>query len=364
MSAQEVRAEQLVIDADVHTAYRTPEIRQDIADRMDEPYRSWLLEDDNVFYSPYPVDAFPKQGETTTEDVVVHTPETIQRDLCEGFGVDVAILNSLQKLDLIPSRERAVQEMSAVNDMFLERFLADHEQFYGLAMLSTQVPEKAAEEIDRLAGEDSFVGVMIANGDSDKPIGDPIYDPIFRAAEDNDLPVCFHTSSVGYANSGRLPFLYDDLQHYGELHMLAHPFAHIIDATSLIFNETVEKFPGLDFVFLEQDLGIVPLIMYRLNRETVQNPGEVPMLERAPEAYIRDRFYWGTQPMPEPLDGGHVASLIEMIGVDNVLFTSDHPHNDFDDPGSVIDRYLTQLSDEAVDKIMYRNAMDVFDIEL
>lgn len=361
--AQRSKAKQFVVDADVHTAYRTPEIRQDIADRMDEPYRSYLLED-SVFYSAYPLDSFPKQGESTTEDVVVHSPETIQRDLCEGFGVDVAILNSLQKLDLIPSRERAVQEMRAVNDMFLERFLEDYDQFYGLAMLTTQEPEATAEEIDRIGGEESFVGVMIANGDSDKPIGDPRYDAIFRAAEDNDLPVCFHTSSVGYANSRRLPFLYNDLQHYGELHMLAHPFAHIVDATSLIMNETVEKFPDLDFVFLEQDLSIVPLLMYRLNRETVQNPGEVPMLSKAPEEYIRERFYWGTQPMPEPLDSSHLTSLIEMIGVDNILFTSDHPHNDFDDPGSVIDRYLTRLPDEDVDKIMYENAMDVFGIDL
>jgi len=364
MATQQTKASQLVVDADVHTAYRTPEIRQDIADRMDEPYRSWLLDDSDVYYSPYPLDSFPKQGESTTEDVVVHSPDAIERDLCEGFGVDVAILNSLQKLDLIPSRERAVQEMRAVNDMFVDRFLDDHEQFYGLAMLTTQKPDKTAEEIDRIASEDSFVGVMLANGDSDKPIGDPRYDAIFRAAEDNDMPVCFHSSSVGYANSRRFPFLYNDLQNYGELHMLAHPFAHITDVTSLIMNQTVEKFPDVEYVFLEQDLGIVPLLMYRLNRETVQNPSEVPLLDKAPEEYIREQFYWGTQPLPEPLNNQDLTAMIDLIGAENILFTSDHPHNDFDDPTSVIDRYLTRLSDEDVDKIMYENALDVFDIKL
>ena len=364
MATQQTKAEQIVVDADVHTAYRTPEIREDIANRMDEPYRSWLLDDSDVFYSPYPVDSFPKQGESTTEDVVVHSPEAIDRDLCEGFGVDVAILNSLQKLDLLPSRERAVREMRAVNDMFLERFLDDHDHFYGLAMLTTQEPDKTAEEIDRVASEDSFVGAMIANGDSEKPIGDPRYDPIFRAAEDNDLPICFHSSSVGYANSRRFPFLYNDLQHYGELHMLAHPFAHITDVTSLIMNETVEKFPDLEYVFLEQDLGIVPLLMYRLNRETTQNPGEVPMLDKAPEEYIRDSFYWGTQPLPEPQNDQDLTKLIELVGAENVLYTSDHPHNDFDDPFSVVNRYFSQLPDEDVDKIMYGNALELFDIEL
>lgn len=363
MATQQAKAEQVVVDIDVHIAYRSPQIRENTAERLEEPYRSYLTEE-SLFYSAYPRDSFPKQGDSTTEDVVANSPESIRRDLCEGFGVDVAVLNSLVKLDLVPQRERAVREMRAVNDMFVEQFLDGHDEFYGLAMLTTQDPEAAAEEVDRMADVDSIVGVLIGNGDSDKPLGDPRYDVIWRAAEDNDLPVCFHSSSVGYANSRRFPFFYNDLQHYGSLHMLAHPFANITTATSLIMNEVVEKFPGLEFVFLEQDISIVPLLMYRLNRETVQNPGDVPLLDRAPEEYIREKFYWGTQPLPEPQNNQHLTSLVEMIGPENILFSTDHPHNDFDDPFSVINRYFAQLPDEDVEKIMYRNASDLFGLGL
>jgi len=364
---QETKADQLVVDTDVHTAYRTEEIREDVASRLEEPYRSYLTKE-TLNYGPYPRDSFPKQGDNatggTTEDVVVESPETIQRDLCEGFGVDVAVLNSLQKFDLIPQQERAIREMRAVNDVFVERFLDGNDQFYGLAMLTTQVPDKAAEEIDRMADEDSIVGVMIHNGDSAKPLGNPMYDCIWAAAEDNDLPVCFHTSSVGYANSRKFPFIYSDLQHYTAVHMLSHTFSHITTATSLIVNQVVEKFPGLKFAFFEQDLSIVPLLMYRMNRETVQNPTEVPLLEKAPEEYFRDRFYWGTQPLPEPVNNQDLLGLIDLIGPENILFSTDHPHNDFDDPFSVINRYLSGLSDDDVDKIMYKNANDLFDLGL
>lgn len=354
---------QTIVDADVHTAYRTETIRNKIADRLEEPYKSYLTKE-TLNYGAYPRDSFPKEGLMssggTTEDAVVETPDDVRTDLCDGFGVDVAILNSLQKFDLIPQRERARREMRAVNDVFIEHFLEDEEGFFGLAMLQTQDPEAAAEELDRLGSEDDIVGALILNGPSDKPLGDPKYDTIYRAAEENDLPVVFHSSAVGYAVSKKFPFMYNDLQHYGSLHGLSHPFANMVTVTSIIMNGVPEKFPDLDFVFLEQDLGIVPLLMHRLNRETKQQPYEVPLLDRAPEEYIRDRFYWGTQPMPEPVDTKDGRDVIDLIGPDNILFSTDHPHSDFDDPSSVINKYFSHLSDDEIDKIMYKNSSDVF----
>ncbi|MFC6766124.1 amidohydrolase family protein [Natrinema soli] len=365
--ANDQQTTRTIVDCDVHTAYRTETIRNKIADRLEEPYKSYLTKE-TLNYGPYPRDSFPKEGLMssggTTEGAVVETPEDIEEDLCEGFGVDVAILNSLQKFDLIPQRERARREMRAVNDVFVEHFLEGHDEFFGLAMLQTQDPAAAAEEIDRMGAEDDIVGALILNGPSDKPLGDPKYDIIYRAAEDNDLPLVFHSSAVGYAVSKKFPFMYNDLQHYGSLHGLSHPFANMVTVTSLIMNGVPEKFPGLDFVFLEQDIGIVPLLMHRLNRETNQQPYEVPLLDKAPEEYIRDQFYWGTQPMPEAQDNNDVRKTVDLIGPDNIVFTTDHPHSDFDDPSSVVNKYFSHLSEEDQDKIMYKNADRVFGLGL
>lgn len=356
-----------VVDNDVHTAYRTETIRGKIAERLDEPYKTYLSES-NLNYGPYPRDSFPKAGLLSsggrTEDTVAGTPEGIQDELIDNFGVDVAILNSLQKFDLIPDRERSIREMRAVNDVFVEHFLDKHEEFRGLAMLQTQDPEAAAEEIDRMASEDDIVGALILNGASDKPLGDPIYDVIYKAAQDNDLPVAYHSSANGFTQNRRFPFMYNDLQTYSALHGLSHPFANMVTATSLITNGVVEKFPDLDFVFLEMDLGIVPLLYGRLNREAKQQPYEHPLLEKAPEEYMRDQFYWGTQPIPEPLNNQHVRDVIDIIGADNVLFATDYPHQDFDEPSSVINQYFSHLSEEEQAKIMYKNANEIYDLGL
>lgn len=366
-TAQDKNQKLTIVDNDVHTAYRTEEIRGKIADRLEEPYKTYL-NSDNLNYSAYPRDSFPKAGLLTsggrTEDTVAGTPEGIQDELIDDFGVDIAILNSLQKFDLLPQRERAVREMRAVNDVFIEHFLDEYDEFVGLAMLQTQDPQAAAEEIDRLASEDGIVGGLILNGASDKPLGDPIYDTIYKAAEDNGLPIAYHSSANGYTQNRRFPFMYNDLQTYSALHALSHPFANMVTATSLMTNGVPEKFPGLDFVFLEMDLGIVPLLYGRLNREAKQESYELPLMEKAPEEYMRDQFYWGTQPIPEPMNDQHVRDVIDIIGADNLLFATDFPHQDFDNPAATIDRYFGHLPEEDQDKIMYKNASAVYGLGL
>lgn len=355
-----------IVDCDIHTSYRTKEIRQKIAKRLEEPYRSHLL-DETLNYGPYPRDSFPKEpvGESNyTESSVVGGPDDIRRDLMGGMGIDMVVLNSLQKFDLIPSTERATREMRAVNDVFIEHFLDSQEDFYGLAMLSTKDPAAAADELDRLGGEKQIVGALMLNGPSVKPLGHPMYDPIYKAAERNGLPVVFHTSAVGYALDRKFPFMFNDLERYATLHTLSHPFANMVTVASLVMNGVPEKFPGLDFVFLEQDLGIVPLMTYRMNREVQEKAQDVPLLTKSPEQYVREQFYFGTQPLPESEDIEHARRIIDMIGPDSILFSTDHPHPDFDDPEWVINRYFGHLDDAERASILGQNAADVFGLDI
>lgn len=360
--------DRVIVDTDVHTAYRTGEIRDRIASRLEEPYKSYLTTE-TLNYGPYPRDSYPKghsdtSGSSMTEKSVVSDPAEIREDLCEEMGVDVALLNSLQKFDLVPQTERAVREMRAVNDTFIEMFLDGYDEFYGYCMLTTREPEAAAEEIDRMGSEDDIVGAMILNGPSEKPLGDPRYDIIYRAAEDNDLPVVFHSSAVGYSLSRKFPFLYQDLERYASLHALSHPFANMTTLTSLVMNGVMEKFPDLMFVFLEQDLGIVPLMEARLNREAAQHPYEVPLLTKTPEEYVRSQCYFATQPLPEPNDITHARQLIDMVGPERIMYATDHPHGDFDPPAAVVDKYFGHLERDEQDMILHANALDVFDIDL
>ena len=63
---------------------------------------------------------------------------------------------------------------------------------------------------------------------------------------------------------------------------------------------------------------------------------ETPHLKRAPSEYIRESVWLTTQPMEEPQPREHVLDAIDWIGWDRLLFATDYPHWDFDEPSRVL----------------------------
>ena len=59
---------------------------------------------------------------------------------------------------------------------------------------------------------------------------------------------------------------------------------------------------------------------------------EMPHLKRPPSENIRDHICWTTQPMEEPEQRAHLLEAIDWIGWDRLLFATDYPHWDYDDP--------------------------------
>ena len=63
---------------------------------------------------------------------------------------------------------------------------------------------------------------------------------------------------------------------------------------------------------------------------------ELPHVKRPPSEYIREQVWLTTQPMEEPAIKPHVLDAIDWIGWDRLLFATDYPHWDYDDPAHVL----------------------------
>jgi uncharacterized protein len=57
---------------------------------------------------------------------------------------------------------------------------------------------------------------------------------------------------------------------------------------------------------------------------------------------VRENFWFTTQPSEEPDNAKHLRSVLEWIGIDRLLFSSDYPHWDFDDPRFAFKTPLTE----------------------
>jgi len=355
-SEQSILESTTVYDVDVHTSY-SANLRRQVAEKMTEPYRSYV-DPDSATVSPYPSEGLPRSlgGRKTVEISDITDPGLIQEELVEQFHIDHPIINNLVPSDRIFTRDRAIAETRAANDVLVENFLDADEDFYGLISLPTRAPDAAVEEIDRLGSEDQVIGAFIILSDEfqDRPLGDPRYDIIYDALEVADLTPVFHVSNFPAPN----PVVRTVETNFSRI-AVGPVWCTMLGVTSLIAQGVPEKFPDLDFLFTEGGLTVVPHMMARLNRRYGEFSSELPLLEQSPEEYLRERFYFSTQPIEEFNDPEHMRDTLDIIGADSIVFSTDFPHHDFDHP-SALEGFLQHFDEDERDQILQGNVETAF----
>jgi len=75
---------------------------------------------------------------------------------------------------------------------------------------------------------------------------------------------------------------------------------------------------------------------------------ETPHVKRPPSEYVREHVWFTTQPIEEPDNPQHLAEVIEWLGWDRLMFSTDYPHWDFDDPQRAFRIQLSEAQRAAV----------------
>jgi len=352
----ELLEETVIVDADVHLSVDA----DDVAAYCDQPYRSRLMNG-----STYPKDQgsdWITPDDRLDESRRLTDVERIEEIIVDEYHIDHPILNINTGIQKLPNDELAVHLMQAYNDYLLDQFL-DEGDFYGLMELTTQRPAKAAEEIDRIGDEDKIVGGLISTTGPDDPMGDPSYDVMYRAAEDAGLPIVFHSASGPHFRHD-FPKQNQGFETSFGLDTLSHLWSQTLTFTSLITEGVPEKFPGLNFVFLEAGAAWAPYMIWRLNKEySIQKP-QAPLLTRSPEQYARESCYFGSHPIGAPTASEDLETIVDVVGPDVLLFASNYPYLDFDGP-EALDRHLRkEFPAEALERVVYEAPVEAFGLDV
>jgi len=249
----------------------------------------------------------------------------VRRDVFDGFGVDVAICHVLYGIQALPNPHMATAFAAALNDWLAAEWLDREPRLRASITVAAQDPARAAEEIERRAGDPRFVGVlMLAMGSA--PLGQRAFWPIHEAAARHGLPVCVHAGSIAQhattSNGWPSTYLEDTV-------VQAQAFQSQL--LSLIHEGVFVKFPALRVVLLESGFTWMPNFMWRANRTWRAMRAEVPWVDRPPADIIRDHVSISLQPGDGPPDAGGMARVLDQIGADDmVVFATDYPHHHFD----------------------------------
>lgn len=335
-----------IIDADVHEMpvsvkdllpYLAPQWHKFIASGWTNPY---------FFSYAYPTehgfaraDAVPERGGPAGSD-----PELLREQLLDQHGVDVGILTGLfYPADSHVQFEFATALASAYNDWIVDKWLAFDARLRGSVCVNVNDPEGAAREIDRIGADPRFLQVMLPP--LHEGYGQSRYDPIFEAAIRNGLLVAIHPSSYAPTAIGYPPYLV-------EWRICSAPQHHMSQVVSLIFSGVFERHPELRMVLIEGGWTWLPHLLGRMDENYRSLRAEVPWLKRMPSRYVLDHMRFTTQPMPD-MTADQLLSFLELIGSDEMLlFSSDYPHFDADNPFRAFPRVPSDL----MRKIQYENA--------
>ncbi|WP_029584220.1 amidohydrolase family protein [Bradyrhizobium sp. URHD0069] len=344
-----------IIDTDVHESFSS---LTDLVPYLPEPYKSWIAAGAwRGFSQPF---AYTSPGNGNRADVrsadgsaSVSDYSVMRAQLLDPYNLTYAVLTGyFYPTGLKLQYGLATALARAYNDYVVEHWISKDKRFIGSIQINARDPEAAAREIDRMAAHPQMRQVMLPVVD-DIAYGHPMYKPIFVAAERNRLMVAFHHTTFAQGPYGMG-------LHYMERHCLI-PISLMPQVISLIANGVFDSYPNLRFMILEGGFSWLPHVMWRMDREYRQGRVEVPWIKKLPSQHCRERLRLSTQPT-EDISSGDWMKLIDLMGTDDILvFSTDYPHFDFDDPNAAIPKAIPEATRE---KIIWKNAANFYELDM
>ncbi|MFZ1888511.1 MAG: amidohydrolase family protein [Candidatus Binataceae bacterium] len=284
-----------------------------------------------------------------------HDPHIRIKDM-EREGIDVAVIFAtvVSSFCALKSVDFEIAMIRAYH-----RWLADYCAAYparltGVAIVPMRDPERAAQEIRRVAKEPWCVGIYLSAHIEDKLLDHPAFHTMWRACEETDLPVCFH------GGTARPPYGLGTFEMGNNLfiqHSATNPFEVMRGIAAFVGGGVLDLFPKLRCAFLEAGVGWLPFWMERLDEHYELMPEYVPNLKRKPSEVIRsENFFISCDPDEETL-----PYVVEHVGADRILYASDYPHFDGRFPDTVkFTAGRKEFSPEVRRKILHENPVRLY----
>jgi hypothetical protein len=349
-----------IIDADVHNAFA--DIRAELRPYFSRHWQVYAERHGIVVPSTgyvSPVGVQREDARTPSGGMAGSDPAFLISDHLDRYGIDTAILTGSHVLGLSvhsdPDWGNAIA--TAYNQNLADRWLSHSPRFRGSIVVNHSDPAAAAKEIHRCAPDKRFVQVLMASGSS-RLLGQRFYHPLYEAAAEHGLPVAIHPGTEGAGTSGD-PTPAGRPTRYFEWHNII-PLNFMGQINSLVCEGVFEKFPALKFVAVEGGLTWLPSLMWRMDKNYKALRAETPWLKRLPSEYIREHLFLTTQPIEEPDRPEQFLQMLEMINAPkNILFSSDYPHWDFDNPFMA----FPPLPRETKQRIFHDNAAALYRLD-
>jgi predicted TIM-barrel fold metal-dependent hydrolase len=232
------------------------------------------------------------------------------------------------------------------------------DRLVGLGLISLFDVDRAIAELARIK-KDGLRGAMIwCSPPAEMSYAGRYHDPFWAAARELDMPISLHILT-GQGRESRGLAATATGNRFVRLSVSQYEIQRSI--AELIFGGTFERFPRLEIVSAENHIGWIPFFLERADgiwsRDRYVEATELQML---PSAYFR-RNVWATF-----IRDRAGLRAIDLIGADNIMWSSDYPHKASTWPRSleVIEQDFAGVPEDVVAKVCRGNAVGLYGFDL
>ncbi|MGY2033347.1 amidohydrolase family protein [Nocardia gipuzkoensis] len=263
-------------------------------------------------------------------------------------GIDVQVLSlTAPGVEQMPPHD-AVLLARDTNDHLAAAVRRHPDRFAAFATVATAVPDKAAEELERVVRAHGFKGVLINGHTHGRYLDDEFFWPILERAEALDVPIYLHPTPpprqvIEASYVGNYPGEVADILATSAWGWHIETATHVL---RIVLSGAFDRYPGLQLVVGHMGEGL-SFMMPRFE----QIMSHVVKLERPVGAYFSNNLHYTFAAFnwtPTFLN------LLLQVGADRILFATDHPYGSMENARSFLDRLPVSRSDS--ERIAHGNA--------
>jgi len=263
-------------------------------------------------------------------------------------GVDVGVLSCDGYVELFADKEETVKYARLVNDAAYEACKKYPDRFYGSICLPAPFVEESIEELERCVNELGFKFWKTHSNYNNHFLYEDMFDPIIAKCAELGVAIYIHpqTPSCEYLNDSGPAFA-----------SAAFGFGVDVMKTTirLVLKGTFDKYPNLQVV-LGHMAEFFPYILRRMDNrfglDYFKSIDSFLNYKQSFTYYFKNKnILMTTSGIDDPVT---IKTAIETIGIDNIMFGTDFPYEEFKNAVDFIKSL--QISDEDKEKIFYKNA--------
>ena len=279
-------------------------------------------------------------------------------------GVDVAVLFRSRSHMYVDRDDLDADYATAIcrayNDWLADFANADPARLLPSAIVTLHDPQLAAQEARRAVGELGMRAVtLLPHPVRGRYLHDPEVDALWAALQELDVPATFHSQSGGYAVESPGNWFRDHPNPTVLSHAFTAPLNIMWAIGSVVLGGVLERFPTLRMGFLEGNCAWLPWLLWRLDEqwELFEEAEEIP-LSLTPSEYFLRQCFIAVDPSEEL-----VSQVIDDIGDDNIVISTDYPHLDSLYPEAMQTFLaLPNVSDLSKRKILWDNCARLYGV--